>query len=380
MTAEPSRGIECRKGNMADQPAVPALIVFNGERSEVRELSSPLIHIPLYCSHDASDYTIRFMVELHLACLDSYFAHENTYDLLVTTNDDRPLEIFSAYKEKSRHRFELRLVRRDDLLSTFGTDESRLIDIPCMRTIFSKFYPILNRECDAIVHVDYDTIFVSKIDLRPLLASEVGLVDANQFNRDAGGWCPSGRQSDFFRIGQPVEPVSGWINSGVFSVQRGGFDICRTEIGYYLENLERAIADDLNTYPDELIMNALAVREREAVTVIPDYRYNFLAYYLKHDPSWTWRGQIVHFHSLKPDAYWYFNGAVEHRCDANQAERFSEDFYLAVLMWFRHLHAACQELAYEFPMRAAMPLEVVEQELARLAAKRDVGMCLGLAG
>ncbi len=376
MTAEPSRGLECRESNVADQPAVPALAVSPRERNaDTSELSSPLIHIPLYCSHDASDYGIRYMVELHLACLDSYFAHENTYDLLVTTNDERPLEVFSAYKEKSKHRFELRLVSRDDLLSTFCTDESRLMDIPCMRTVFSKFYPILNRECDAIVHVDYDTIFVSKVDLRPLLVSDVGLVDADQFRRDAGLWCPTGRQADFFRIGQPVEPVSNWINSGVFSVQRGGFDICRNEIGHYLENLERAIADGLNASTDEIIMNALAVRERDAVTVIPDYRYNFLAYYLKHDPSWTWRGQIVHFHSLKPDTYWYFNGAVGHRCDASQAELLSEDFYLAVLMWFRHLHAACRQLAYEFPVLAAMPLEVVEKELARLVAERDA--CAG---
>jgi hypothetical protein len=321
------------------------------------------------------------MVEQHLACLDSYFTHENTYDLLVTTNDERPLEVFSAYKETSKRCFELRLVSRDDLLSTFCTDESRLMDIPCMRMVFSKFYPILNRECDAIVHVDYDTIFVSKIDLRPLLVSDVGLVDANQFSRGAAstvptslfayGWCPTG-MAEFFRIGQPVEPVSSWINSGVFSVQRRGFDICRTEIGYYLENLERAIADDLNAFPDELIMNAIAVRRRDAVTVIPDYRYNFLAYYLKHDPSWTRQGQIVHFHSLKPNAYRYFNGTVEHRCDANQAARLSEDFYLAALMWFRHLHTACRQLAYEFPMLAAMPLEVVEKELARLVAERDV--------
>lgn len=371
MTAEPSRGIECRESNIADQPAVPALAVSPRERNaDTKELSSPLIHIPLYCSHDQSDYGIRFMVEMHLACLDSYFAHGNTYDLLVTTNDERPMEVFSTYKEKSKHRFELRFVSRDDLLSTFCTDESRLMDIRCMRTVFSKFYPILNRECDAIVHVDFDTIFVSKVDLRPLLVSDVGLVDANQFRRDAGLWCPTGRQADFFRIGQPVEPVSSWINSGVFSVQRGGFDICRTEIGHYLENLERAIADGLNAHTDEIIMNALAVRERDAVTVIPDYRYNFLAYYLKYDPSWTWRGQIVHFHSLKPDAYWYVNGEVEHQCDAIQAERLSEDFYLAALMWFRHLHAACRQLKYEFPTLAAIPLEVVEKELARLVAER----------
>lgn len=341
-------------------------------KADAGEPASPLIHIPLYCAPDASDHGVRYLIELHLACLDSYFAHENRYDLLVTTNDERPLEIFSAYKNSSRHRFELRFVSRDDLLSVFCTDESRLMDIPCVQTIFSKFYPILNRECDAIVHIDFDTMFMSKVDLGPLLASDVGLVDANQFDR--GLWFPTDRQADFFRIGQPAEPVSAWINSGVFSVQRGGFDICRNEIGYYLENLERAIAEGLNTMTDEIIMNALAVRERDAVTVIPDYRYNFLAYYLKHDPSWTWRGQIVHFHSLKPYAF-YFDGIVKHRCDSIEAELISPDFYLAVLRWCRHLHAACHQLAYDFPMVEAMPLEVVEKELAQLEVVRD-GMAL----
>lgn len=339
----------------------------------MRERSSPLIHIPLYCAHDASNHVMLYMLELLLACLESYFAHENTYDLLVTTNDERPLDVLSAYKEKFRRGFELRLVSADDLRSTFCTDESRLMDITCMRTVFSKFYPILKQECEAIVHVDFDTIFVSKIDLSPLLVTDVGLVDTNQFNR-GGAWCPTSRQADFFRIQQPVEPVAGWINSGVFSVQRGGFDLCRTEVKHYLENLERVIADELNG-SDELIMNALAVRQRDAVTVIPDYRYNFLAYYLKHDPSWTWRGQIVHFHSLKPpNAYRYVNGTVEHRCDGFQASRLSEDFYLAVLMWFRHLHAACRQLPYEFPTLAVMPLEVVEKELAHLVEERDARM------
>src|SRR6266436_7736814 len=244
--------------------------------ADARKPSSPLIHIPLYCGRDASDYGVRYLVELHLACLDSYFAHQNTYDLLVTTNDARPLEVLSAYKEKSKHRFELRLVSRDDLLSTFCTDESRLMDSSCMQTIFSKFYPILNRECDAIVHVDFDTMFVSKVELGPLLVSDVGLVDANQFNPDAGLWCPTRKHADFFRIGQPVEPVSSWVNTGVFSVQGGGFEICRNEIRHYLEHLERAIADGLHASTDESIMNALAVRERDAVKVIPDYRYNFL--------------------------------------------------------------------------------------------------------
>lgn len=30
-----------------------------------------------------------------------------------------------------------------------------------------EFYPVLNQECEEIVHLDLDTLFVSKVDLRP---------------------------------------------------------------------------------------------------------------------------------------------------------------------------------------------------------------------
>jgi hypothetical protein len=74
----------------------------------VSEASKPLIHMPLYGAQHASDYVMLYMVQLLLASLDSYFAHENSYDLLVTTNDERPLEVLSSYKEKSGNSFELR--------------------------------------------------------------------------------------------------------------------------------------------------------------------------------------------------------------------------------------------------------------------------------
>jgi hypothetical protein len=379
MTADRRRGGERRATTVLDQSALRTLPAASQDtRANPRQPTSPLVHIPLYCAPNASDFVALYMVELHLACLDSYFAHGNTYDVLVTTNDTRPLEVFAAYKANTKRHFELRLVNRADLRSTFRTDESRLMDVTCTRTVFSKFFPILNRECDPIVHVDCDTIFLSKVDLSPLLVSGVGLVDANQFMRHQAPWCPTAVQAEFFGIGQPVVPVSRWINSGVFSVQGGGFEIVRTEIGHYLENLERAIADGHHVDSDEIIMNALAVRRRDIVTVIPDYHYNFLAYYLRHDPWWTCSGRIIHFHSLKPDAYWYINGAVEYRWGEAQLERLSDDFYLAVLMWFRHAHAACRQLAYEFPICATMPLEVVEKEFERATAERDRKMNAGL--
>src|SRR5689334_3702579 len=141
----------------------------------------PLIHIPLYCWRDAPDYAMRGMVEQHLACLQSYFAHGNTYDLLVTTNDRRPFEMFCTYRRISGHRFDLRFVTEEELLAVFKTDLRRLRNTPCVRTIFSKFFPILKREAGAIIHIDFDTMFVSKFDPAPLLVSDINLVDANRF-------------------------------------------------------------------------------------------------------------------------------------------------------------------------------------------------------
>ncbi|HEU4797041.1 MAG TPA: hypothetical protein VFT02_15510 [Pyrinomonadaceae bacterium] len=332
---------------------------------------NPLIHIPLYCWPKAPDYAMRAMVEQHLTSLESYFALENTYDVLVTTNDRRPLEIFSAYKEKSGHRFDLRFVTPADLLSVFQTDQKRLNNIPCVRTIMSKFYPILSRERDAIVHVDFDTMFTSKLDLAPLFVSDIGLVDANQFMAEPQRWQPTESQAEFFRLPAEVKPRWNWINSGVFSVQRRGFEILAGEISHYLENLDRAVADGTHVHTDEIIMNALAIREAEAVAVIPDHRYNFLAYFLKHDPEWTTHAQIVHFHSLKPDKFWYVDGALTHRCDEVQAQRVNDDLYRAVLMWFRHFHAACRDLPYLFPLLKAIPEDVVERELVLLSSKCD---------
>lgn len=330
----------------------------------------PLIHIPLYCWQNAPDLAMRSMVQQHLVCLESYFAHQSTYDLLVTTNDRRPLEILSAYKKKTGYGFKLRFVTTDDLLSAFAIDLRTLRNISCTRTIFSKFYPIMNQESDAVVHVDFDTMFVNKIDLTPLLASDIGLVDANQFMSGEMRWCPTEEQVKFFRLVPPVTPAT-WINSGVFAVQGRGFEICSREVAHYLQHLDHAMRAGIHRFTDEIIMNALAARESEAVRVTTDYRYNFLAYYLQHDPDWIRDAQIVHFQSLKPDKFWHVNGAVAHRCEGAQVKRVNEDLYLAVLMWFRHLHAACDGLPYLFPLLEAIPLEVANAELARRLAARE---------
>jgi len=332
---------------------------------------SPVVHIPLYSADGVPNGDVRYMVAQLLACLGSYFAHGNTYDVLVTTNDWRILEVLLAYQEKTRYPFQLRLVSRNELRDAFHTDESRLRDTTCMRTIFSKFYPIMTRQANAILHVDCDTIFLRKVDLSPLFVSDIGVIDGSRFERSPL-WCPTASQIDFMGIPKPVQPVARWMNSGVFAVQGSGFGICQREVRHYLENLERARSDQLiHGNSDELIMNALALKEPAAVAVLSDYGYNFVAYYLKYDPAWTQHAKIVHFHSFKPDRYCYCDGVVMHNCDETQAQRLSDDLYLAVLMWFRHLHRACHALRFNFPTLSAMPFEVVEKELEKRRSLLD---------
>lgn len=337
----------------------------------------PLIHIPIYCWANASDYAMRIMVQQLLACVHSYFEHENTYGLLVTTNDRRPFEIISAYKRKTGYGFQLEFVTQDNLLSVFNTDLYHLADVQSTRTIFSKFYPILKRAAEAIVHVDFDTIFASRIDLTPLFTADICLVDANQFMEHEQRWQPNESESDFFRLAQTERPSWNWINSGVFSVQRGGFQLLADELAHYLDNLDHVVANGIHHFTDEIIMNALAIRERESVTVIPDYRLHCLHYYLKHDPAWTTRAGIIHFHALKPDRFWYRDGELTHRPDVARNEilmsRINEDLYLAVLMWYRHLHAACDGLPYLFPLLEAVRLDDAEREIAARLGRARVG-------
>jgi hypothetical protein len=311
---------------------------------------------------------MRAMVQQHLACLQSYFAHENTYALLVTTNDRRVFEIISAYKRKTGYGFWLRFVTKNDLLAAFKTDLYHLADVPSNRTIFSKFYPILKREAGAIVHIDFDTIFASKIDLSPLLNYDISLVDANQFMEKEQRWEPNESEAEFFRLAETTPPSWNWLNSGVFSVQGGGFQLLEDELAHYLGHLDHVVDNGIHHFTDEIIMNALAIRERESIAVVPDYRIHFLSYYLKYDPAWLTNAQLIHFHALKPDRFWYRDGVFTHREDITEnailMSRLNEDLYLAVLMWYRHLHAACDGLPYLFPLLEAIHLDVVEREIA----------------
>ena len=269
------------------------------------------------------------------------------------------------------------------------------------------------------MRVDFDTIFMSKVDFEPLFGGNVGLVrpfcskltragrsGARFLSRALGserildwfehlslGYYPAATDRTFFRMhGNRIRPRASWINSGIFSVEGAGFELLEREVRHYLTHLDQAIADGLNEFPDELLMNALAVREPEAVSLLDDHSYNFLAYQLARDQKWGKTCKILHFHGLKPnlfraasyaplanqhewrgkesrisDSLYVAEGVSEHlpRITSNTA------FHLAGMIWFLHAHSAARSLPYELPVLKLVPLDIARQEHARLT--RELG-------
>jgi hypothetical protein len=377
--------------------------------------TKPLLHIPIYVPEGGNHYLVEYMVELACAGLDSYFSHGNDCELLVTSNDPRPLDFLSRYRRGSGHTFYLQHVSKQDLLSTFRVDPRHLSDAPCTKMLFSKCYPLLKRFHTRIVHIDFDTIFMKKIDFRHLFTSGIGLVRcfasrrtrvarrlfglgsriprfrdcALRFEGLRGGWFPTPTEVAFFRMKpEKLRPRTYWLNSGIFSVQGDGFNLVEDEVNQYLARLDDANAAGLNGFPDELIMNALAIREPARVGLLDDYTYNFLAYQLFNDKHWTRTAKILHFHSLKPNLFRTAKPnesprpPTEHRGqeyrisnDLYLAESASQgmpsvrgnlDFHLAGMKWFLHLHAASRALRHPFPMLEAVPQAVAIKEHARL--------------
>jgi hypothetical protein len=307
------------------------------------------------------------MVENVLACLDSYYCHGNAHDVLVSTTHPQVFELVSLYRACSGRRFELLKVTDDDVVATFGVRRELLHDERCYRIIFSKFYPILRRLDARIVHLDYDTLFLSRVDFEPLFASGIGLVDSNRVCRRPK-FRPNKAHAAFFRVPRTLRPVASWINTGVFSVQGSGFELCRSEVHHYLRNFDYVRAAGIDVNADESIMNSLAFRERRRVSIVRDFTFNFLAYCVKYVPDWLTRGGILHFHSIKPHAFWYDGERVAFFQPGN-GPRIGEPFYRAVLLWCSHFHAATRGLDVEFGMQRVMPLEVVEYERARLEGR-----------
>ena len=69
----------------------------------------------------------------------------------------------------------------------------------------------------------------------------------------------------------------------------------------------------------------------------------------------------------------YVDGEVRHHCEEYLEERINEDLFLAVLIWFRYFHQACDGLPYLFPLLEAIPADVVERELTARSDRARVG-------
>jgi hypothetical protein len=178
-------------------------------------------------------------------------------------------------------------------------------------------------------------------------------------------WVPRPGAAEFFGLRACPLPPWKWLNTGVFSVSGDGFDLLEAGLEHYLANLART--DQLGIAGgEEILVNALAMREPGKVAVLRDPNHNLLAYYLPHHPTWERDARVLHFHSLKPHVYRCDGGRVTFSCPPAQAPRATLEFYLAVLHWCRHLHAAARPLGLELPMMRQMPAAFVDQELARV--------------
>ena len=326
-----------------------------------------LIHVPVYFPYTFTgpDYA-EYLAELALVTLESYFTNGNTHDVLVTTNHALAYQMFWDYRRVSGRQFEIIFVTRKELTRAFGCEDNRLDDAPSVKMLFSKFYPVFKGFDDRIVHIDLDTLFTTRVDFEPLFASAVTLVDANRF-LVAGHWAPEPLTARFFGVDLGrSQPVAKWVNSGVFAVQGSGFELCRQAVTNYLRRLDQAHELVGCDYPDELMLNALAVRESRAVTVIPDHTYNFLVYFLIHDPDWLRHCQILHFHGMKPLHASCADGQLRYDCPPEHTVRMNAAIYPAMALYFWYLHAACRGLDYNFIVRDRIPWSVVEREHRRL--------------
>jgi hypothetical protein len=362
--------------------------------------SAPLIHIPVYCGPDATTARIESMLEYLCVCVRSYVEHGNDHDLLVTTNDARCHSMIARLREATGRRFESLLVSRDELMAAFEIDAAPLDDPACLTMLLSKFYPIFERMSPRLIHLDFDTVFTAKVDLTTLFQCDLTFANAQRLSQqnlpEVDVWCPSPDDARFFGIetpssGKPPRSRYAWLNSGLFAVQDGGFELCREEVGHYLKNLGRLPNARSYRWPDEILLNAAAVRRPEQVSMIEDHTCNFLAYYLCLDESWPTTCQILHFHGLKPTRFRYVPRArrdairetetwisddlvvadapYPSKCRRLPSLSQNEDLHLAVMMWFIQLHRAALELRWQLPTLSAIPLEVAVSERDRLVAK-----------
>jgi len=334
--------------------------------------SRPLLHLPAHVPYSTPSGeragTRQYVLELLLASLHSLQHRERRHDVLVTSNDAEILEVAGRLRAAVGARWELQSITPDETMTTFRVDRAQLVNEACAKFIYTKFHPVFRRAAPWIVHLDIDTMFMGELDFGAHGAAGISLVDANRL---AGWppWRPDPGQAEFFGLRPDAVSRWSWLNAGVISLRGVGLERCQAGIEHYLANLDRAVQLGVTANGDEVMFNALAVRDGGAVSVHPDHNDNLLAYFLPHARGWRRTARIVHFHALKPNVLRYANGdRLIAQPTPALASRVTPDFCLAGLLWARHLHAAARAIGLELPIMRQLPAPLVERDIERFAA------------
>lgn len=283
-----------------------------------------LVHIPAYALKEELDYyeLKTYLVQVGTA-INSYFSHGNDTPLLVTTNSEQIRYHVDRLRENSGYEFEILKVSDADLNEVFPPLPNDGFDYNNNYKKFfqSKFYPMMKRMDDHIIHVDYDIIFMRKIDFSELAQKDITLIRYRDDEEDE------------------------WINSGFFSVQNGGFDLIEKEfVQFYVENpSDQSEVEKYRWIPEEFLFNKMYHEKPDSVYLTEDYTYNFPAFNLQSDPNWTKSAKCVHYHHVKAASCYLTEQGTNFYQDHGNIDflhRINKDFYKSLLIFNQHLFEA----------------------------------------
>lgn len=282
-----------------------------------------LVHIPAYALKNDLDYweLKNYLVQMGVV-LNSYYKCHNDAPLLITTNSTQIYEPLKAFRQKSGYEFDLQFVTEQELDEVFPALPGEDFNDNYKKFFQSKFYPMMKRMDEQIIHVDYDIIFLRKVDFAALNKKDITLIRNY-----------SGPEVDY-------EP---WINSGFFSIQNGGFDLIEEEfVNHYVESPSNAATTDENYkwIPEEFLFNKMHRERPEQVEYVNNYHLNFPAYNLQDDPEWPQKTFCVHYHHLKASSCIVWESGVQFfqiHAGMDHLERINKDFYRSLLLFTQHL-------------------------------------------
>lgn len=283
-----------------------------------------LVHIPAYALKEELNYyeLKTYLVQVGTA-INSYFTSGNDAPLLVTTNSGQILHHIENLRSNSGYDFEILEVSQEDLDEVFPALPNGYDFNDNYKKFFqSKFYPMMKRMAEHIVHVDYDIVFMRKLDSKELCQKDITVIKYN--------------------CGGAVAGDTGWINSGFFSIQNGGFDLIEQEFVHFYVNNPSDASDDrrYREIPEEALFNKMYHERREQVALLDNYNYNFPAFNLQNDPNWAKSAICIHYHHVKAAPCLLTNDGAQffHDHDGMRfLERINHEFYKSLLIYYQHL-------------------------------------------